>query len=331
VPGARLRLDEREEIALGIAAGRSFADIARQLDRPTSTVSRDVDRNGGRGRYRAIRAQRATIERARRPKPRKLVTDRRLAREVARRLKKRHSPEQIANRLRLEHPDEPHWWVSHETIYQSLYLQGRGGLRAELTDALRTGRARRRAKGPNPGRGKRGKLKDIVLISERPAEADDRAVPGHWEGDLVLGRGGKSQIATIVERTTRFVLLVRLPEDRKAATVRDALAAKIVELPEQLRRSLTWDQGKEMAEHLRFTVDTDLAVYFCDPHSPWQRGTNENTNGLVRQYLPRSLEFSALTDKQLDAIAAELNERPRETLGWMTPSEKFSELVASAA
>jgi transposase, IS30 family len=262
---------------------------------------------------------------------RRLVADRRLAREVAKRLKKKHSPEQIANRLRLEHPDEPHWWVSHETIYQALYLQGRGGLRGELTEALRTGRARRRRKGPNPGRGARGKLKDVVLISERPAEAEDRAVPGHWEGDLILGRAGKSQIATIVERTTRFTLLVRLPENRKAITVRDAVAAKIVELPEQLRRSLTWDQGKEMAAHVSFSVATDVAVYFCDPHSPWQRGTNENTNGLLRQYLPRSLDFSTVTDVQLNAIAAELNERPRQTLGWMTPSEKFSELVAMAA
>jgi transposase, IS30 family len=331
VPGARLTVDEREEIALGVATGRSFADIAVQLGRPTSTVSREVDRNGGRSRYRASRAQRETDRRARRPKVRRLVEHRWLAVEVAKRLKKKHSPEQIANRLRLEHPDEPHWWVSHETIYQALYLQGRGGLKAELTEALRTGRARRRRKGPNPGRGARGKLKDVVLISERPAEATDRAVPGHWEGDLILGRAGKSQIATIVERTTRFTLLVRLPENRKAITVRDAVAAKIVELPVQLRRSLTWDQGKEMAAHVTFSVATDVAVYFCDPHSPWQRGTNENTNGLLRQYLPRSLDFGTVTDTQLDAIAAELNERPRETLGWMTPSEKFSELVATAA
>ena len=186
VPGARLTVDEREEIALGVATGRSFADIAVQLVRPTSTVSREVDRNGGRGRYRASKAQRRADDKARRPRVRRLVADRRLAREVAKRLKKRHSPEQIANRLRLEHPDEPHWWVSHETIYQALYLQGRGGLKAELTEALRTGRARRRRKGPNPGRGARGRLKDVVLISERPAEAEDRAVPGHWEGDLIL-------------------------------------------------------------------------------------------------------------------------------------------------
>jgi transposase, IS30 family len=194
--------------------------------------------------------------------------------------------------------------VSHETIYQALYLQGRGGLKAELTDALRTGRARRRRKGPNPGRGARGKLKDIVSISERPAEVADRAVPGHWEGDLILGRGGKSQIATIVERTTRFTLLVPLPTDRKAHTVRDAIASKIVELPEQLRRSLTWDQGKEMAAHADFKIATDVAVYFCDPHSPWQRGTNENTNGLLRQYLPRSRDLATVTDRELDQIAS---------------------------
>jgi len=331
VPGTRLSQDEREEIALGLATQRSFADIARQLDRPTSTVAREVDRNGGRRRYRATRAQRATDVRGRRPKVRRFVAERRLAREVARRLRKKHSPEQIANRLRLEHPDEPHWWVSHETIYQALYLQGRGGLKAELTDALRTGRARRRVKGPNPGRGTRGRLKDMVSISQRPAEVEDRAVPGHWEGDLILGRAGKSQIATIVERTTRFTLLVRLPGDRKAITVRDAVAVKIVELPDHLRRSLTWDQGKEMAEHVAFSVATDVAVFFADPHAPWQRGTNENTNGLLRQYLPRSLDFATVTDHQLDAIALELNERPRETLGWMTPSEKFSELVATAA
>jgi transposase, IS30 family len=254
VPGARLTIDEREEIALGLATGRSFAVIAVQLGRPTSTVSREVDRNGGRGGYRASRALRETDRRARRPKVRRLVEHRWLAAEVAKRLNKKHSPEQIASRLRLDHPDEPHWWVSHETIYQALYLQGRGGLKAELTEALRTGRARRRRKGPNPGRGARGRLKDVVLISQRPAEAADRAVPGHWEGDLILGRGGKSQIATIVERTTRFTLLVGLPDNRKAITVRDAVAAKIVELPEHLRRSLTWDQGKEMAAHVSFTV-----------------------------------------------------------------------------
>ncbi len=298
MPGVRLSLEEREEIALGIASGRSLTGIARGVGRPVSTVAREVARNGGRGRYRAVVAERATRRRACRPKPRRLATDRALGREVERRLRLRHSPQQIANRLRLEHPDEPHWWVSHETIYQALYLQGRGGLRAELTGALRTGRARRRRKGPNPGRGALGRLQDIVSISERPAEVEDRAVPGHWEGDLILGRSGKSQVATIVE------------------------------FPEHLRRSLTWDQGKEMDAHADFKVATDIDVYFCDPHSPWQRGTNENTNGLLRQYLPRSTDLATVTASQLDQIAAELNERPRETLGWMTPAEKFNELLA---
>ena len=197
-----------------------------------------------------------------------------------------------------------------------------------MTCALRTGRAHRPRKGPNPGRGARGKLKDIVSISERPAEVEDRAVPGHWEGDLILGRGGRSQVATIVERTTRFTLLVALPTDRKAHTVRDAIASKIVELPEHLRRSLTWDQGKEMAAHADFKVATDVAVYFCDPHAPWQRGTNDNTNGLLRQYLPRSTDLATVTARQLDQIAAELNERPRETLGWDTLAEKLNELLA---
>ena len=268
MPGTCLSLEEREETALGIASGRSLTGIVRGVARPVSTVSREVARNGGRRRYRAAVAERATRRRACRPKARRLGVDRELARKVERRLRLRHSSQQIANRLRLELPDEPHWWVSNETIYQALYLQGRGGLKAELTDALCTGWARRRRKGPNPGRGARGKLKDIVSISERPAEAADRAVPSDWEGALILGRGGKSEIATIVERTTRFTLLVPRPTDRKAHTVRVAIASKIVELPAHLRRSLTWDQGKEMAAHADFKVATDAAVYFCDPHSP---------------------------------------------------------------
>jgi IS30 family transposase len=268
MPGVRLSLDEREEIALGIASGQSLTGIARGVGRPVSTVVREVPRNGGRGRYRAVVAERATRRRACRPKDRRLAVDRALACEVERCLRLRHSPQQIANRLRLEHPDEPHRRVSHETIYQELYLQGRGGLRADLTDALRTRRARRRRKGPNPGRGARGKLKDIVSISERPAEVADRAVPGHWKGDLILGREGKSQVATIVERTTRFAPLVALPTDRKVHTVRDAIASKIAGLPEHLRRSLTWDWGKEMAAHADFKVATEVDVCFCDPHSP---------------------------------------------------------------
>jgi transposase, IS30 family len=330
MPGRRLRLEEREEISRGLASGDSFAAIGRGLGRPTSTVSRDVKTHGGRDGYRAARAQRAAQCAARRPKPHKLATDPRLAETVEQRLAKRWSPEQIAGRLRLEHPDDPRWWVSHEAIYQSLYVQGRGGLRVELTAALRTGRARRRPKGPNPGRGRCGRIVDAVLISERPAEAADRAVPGHWEGDLVLGRASRTQVGTLVERTTRFLMLLHLPGDRRAETVRDALAAKVTDLPQHLMRSITWDQGKEMADHANFRVATGVQVYFCDPHSPWQRGTNENTNGLLRQYLPRGTDLSALTEADLDAVADELNERPRETLGWMTPSEKFAELVASA-
>jgi len=330
MPGARLTLEEREVISRGLVADQSFRQIAGQLGRPPSTVSREVVRNGGRGTYRACAAQEAAERRARRPRPSKLASRPKLAREVERRLQERHSPEQIANRLPDDFPADEGMRISHETIYRELYLQGRGALREELTDALRTGRARRRPKGPNPGRGKRGKLTDVVEISERPAEVEDRAVPGHWEGDLLLGRAGRSQVGVIVERSTRFVQLVALPENRKAATVRDAIAGKITELPEQLACSLTWDRGKEMAEHVQFTVDTGVDVYFCDPHSPWQRGTAENTNGLLRQYLPRKLDFSTVPQEELDKIAAELNERPRETLDWKTPAEAFAEFVAMA-
>lgn len=328
MPGSRLTLEEREIISRGLVAEKSSREIGRELKRPASTVSREVGRNGGRASYRACEAHQAAERRARRPRPRKLERRPKLAREVERRLEMRHSPEQIANRLPEDFPADEGMRISHETIYRELYLQGRGALREELTDALRTGRARRRPKGPNPGRGKRGKLTDVVEISERPAEVEDRAVPGHWEGDLLLGRSGRSQVGVIVERSSRLVQLVALPENRKAATVRDAIAEKIIELPEQLARSLTWDRGKEMAEHVNFTVDTGVQVYFCDPHSPWQRGTAENTNQLLRQYLPRKLDFSTLSQEELDRIAAELNERPRETLDWKTPAERFSEFVA---
>ena len=216
--------------------------------------------------------------------------------------------------------------VSHETIYQALYVQGRGGLRKELAQALRTGRARRYKKGANPGRGKRGVLKDMLLISERPAEAEDRAVPGHWEGDLLIGKGQKSQVGTLVERTTRFVMLLRLA-DRSAETVRKALARKILKLPQELRRSLTWDRGKEMAQHREFTVKTGLPIYFCDPKAPWQRGSNENTNGLLRQYMPKGTDLSGLSQQKLNQFAASLNGRPRQTLNWRTPSEALAELL----
>lgn len=321
----RLSAAEREEISRGLRADVSLRSIARSLGRSPSTVSREVARNGGRRRYRAWRAELARDRRARRPRTAKLATNRRLRTEVERLLLLRWSPEQITARLRHDHPDEPEMWVSHETIYASLFVQGRGALRRELAACLRTGRARRRAHGRVVAG---GEIRDMVLISERPAEVADRAVPGHWEGDLLVGRDNKSAIGTLVERRTRYVLLVALPGGRSAEHVRSALAARILTLPDQLRRTLTWDRGKEMAEHVRFTVDTGVAIYFCDPRSPWQRGTNENTNGLLRQYFPKGTDLTAYDQTYLDRVAAELNGRPRRTLGWMTPCEALAEIVA---
>lgn len=321
----RLRPAEREEISRGLRVGLSLRQIAAGLHRSPSTVSREVSRNGGREWYRAVRAGTAARARARRPKTARLARDPRLAAEVEGLLLRRWSPQQIAQRLRLEHPDERELRVSHETIYQALFIQSRGALRRELAACLRTGRARRRAQVPASDR---GRMAGMVLLSERPAEVEDRAVPGHWEGDLLVGKGNRSAIATLVERRTRYVLLAALPAGRAAPEVRDALAERIGTLPAHLRRSLTWDRGHEMAEHQRFTVDTGVAVYFCDPHSPWQRGTNENTNGLLRQYLPKGIDLAPFTQATLDAIAAELNGRPRQTLGWMTPSEALAAVVA---
>jgi transposase, IS30 family len=322
----RLSSAEREEISRGLRAGESLRRIATRLGRAPSTVSREVAANDGRQRYRAWRATASAERRARRPRIAKLARDARLRRTVERLLEARWSPQQIAQRLRQEHPDEREMWVSHETIYQSLFVQGRGALRAELTRCLRSGRARRRPHGRVPhGNG----LGDMVLISERPAEVEDRAVPGHWEGDLLIGKASRSAIGTLVERQTRYVLLVGLPHGRTAEHVRVALAERIRTLPEQLRRSLTWDRGNEMAEHVRFTVDTGVQVYFCDPHSPWQRGSNENTNGLLRQYFPKGTDLSVHDQAHLDAVAAELNGRPRQTLGWMKPSEALARVVAS--
>lgn len=284
-------------------------------------------RNGGPGVYQAERADRQAVVRARRPKPLKLVANPVLAEEVTSRLRRCWSPQQIAGRLRLDHPDDPNWWVSHETIYKSLYLQGRGGLDRELRHALRTGRAHRRPQGQ---RGKRPKLKDMIMISERPAEVEDRAVPGHWEGDLIIGtREGSSQIGVMVERTSRFVMLLHLPDNRRAETVRDVISRKIGQLPRALTRTLTWDQGSEMGEHARFTVDTGIDVYFCDPHSPWQRGSVENTNRLLRQYFPRGVDYSPLTEGDLDLVADELNQRPRKTLGYRTPTEVLDDLIVA--
>jgi transposase, IS30 family len=320
----RLSLREREEISRGLQADESYRAIGRRLDRAPSTISREVRAlKRGRHGYRAWRAELRRDRDARRPRRSKLARTPHLRTRVEELLGRRWSPQQIAATLRREHPCEPEMWVSHETIYQSLYVQGRGALRRELARCLRTGRARRRPRGRNLG----GEIRDMVLISERPAEIDDRAVPGHWEGDLLIGRNNGTAIGTLVERRTRYVLLVALPGGQSAEHVRTRLAEQIVTLPAQLRRSLTWDRGKEMADHARFTVETGIQVYFCDPHSPWQRGSNENTNGLLRQYFPRGTDLSVHSQAQLDAVAAELNGRPRQTLGWMKPSEALAEVL----
>ena len=321
----RLSLADREEISRGLQAGESYRAIGRRLGRAPSTISREVRAlKRGRHGYRAWRAELRRDRHARRPRLSRLACDPRLRARVEALLERRWSPQQIAATLRREHPHEPEMWVSHETIYRSLFVQGRGALRRELTKCLRTGRAVRRPRGHRrPG----GQIRDMVMISERPAEVADRAVPGHWEGDLLVGYNNQSAIATLVERRTRFVLLVALPGGQSAEHVRTRLTAQMGTLPAQLRRSLTWDQGREMAEHARFTVDTGLQVYFCDPHSPWQRGTNENTNGLLRQYFPRGTDLASHDQAHLDSVAAELNGRPRQTLGWMKPCEALAELL----
>jgi IS30 family transposase len=283
-----------------------------------------VERNGGGDRYRAHEADRRAWRRGRRPKTAKLAERRRLREVVEAKLALKWSPQQISNWLRVAYPGDPEMQVSHETIYMSLFVQGRGALRHELHRALRTGRALRRPK--KAIRTGMGMIANMVLISERPAEVDDRAVPGHWEGDLIYG-SRKTCIGTLVERSTRYVILLKLRKNT-AEEVRSAMSTRIVALPAELRRSVTWDQGKEMAQHLRFTVDTEVQVYFCDPNSPWQRGTNENTNGLLRQYFPRLTDLSRFTQRQMDSVARELNERPRQTLGWMTPSQRLAEVVA---
>jgi IS30 family transposase len=321
----RLSLAEREEISRGLAAAEPIRGIARRLGRAPSTVCRDVAANGGRDRYRACAADRRAVRLLHRPKPAKLAVCPRLRQVVESKLELRWSPQQIAGWLALAYPDDPEMQVSHETIYLSLFVQARGALRKELARCLRTGRARRRPRGLTSNNGQ-GKIRGMVNISQRPAEATDRAVPGHWEGDLVFGTRS-STVATLVERKSRFVMLVRLPGSHTADVVADALAGAIATLPEQLRRSITWDQGKEMAEHARFSVATGVPVYFCDPHSPWQRGSNENTNGLLRQYYPRSTDFRAVTQSDLDTVAAELNGRPRQTLGWKSPCQALDQAL----
>jgi IS30 family transposase len=321
----RLSLVEREEISRGLAAGRSLRAIAAGLGRAASTISREVAGNGGRQRYRALAADAAAWARACRPKATKLSSRPGLSAMVEEKLALRWSPEQISGWLRRRFPTGVAMHVSHETIYRSLFVQTRGDLRRELTRYLRTKRAMRRPKGVRSPDG-RGSLAHELNIAARPAEADDRAVPGHWEGDLVFGRG-MTAIATLVERSTRYLMLVALPDGHGSLQVVTALAGSVQTLPRQLARSLTWDQGKEMTYHPKFTVDTGVAVYFCDPKSPWQRGSNENTNGLLRQYLPRTTNMQALTQDELDVIAAELNGRPRQTLDFETPSEALARVL----
>jgi transposase, IS30 family len=320
----RLSLIEREEIRAGIAAGESFRAIARRIGRAPSTVSREVGGLAGRGRYRATRADDRACLRALRPKRSKLASSPRLRRAVTGMLERRFSPQQISARLRLDYPDDEELRIAAETIYQSLYVQSRGRLRKDLARYLRSGRSKRK---PRRGPTGQGHIRDMVSISERPAEVDDRAVPGHWEGDLIVGKQGRSFIGTLVERQTRFVLLTELGNDSSTETVTQRIADQIVRLPEQLRLSLTWDQGTEMADHIRFKVATGVQVYFCDPHSPWQRGSNENTNGLLRQYFPKGTDLAPHHQDELDRVAAQLNQRPRQTLGWHTPAEKMAQLL----
>jgi len=325
VPGpGRLRLCDREEISLGLYAGETLTVIAARLGKAASTVSREVAANGGRGGYRAWRAHQRARERVRRPKVPKLARPR-LAAQVTGWLEEWWSPQEIPARLRIEFAGDPMMQVSHETIYQALFVQGRGELRRELARCLRTGRAKRR---PRRRPENTGRIKDMVMISERPAEAADRAVPGHWEGDLIIGKDCKSAVGTLVERATRYVLLLHLPAGRSAEDVGAAMRQAITTLPGELFRTITWDQGKEMAYHAQFTIATGIPVYFCDPDKPWQRGSNENTNGLLRQYMPKGTDLSVHTAEKLAGIARSLNNRPRKTLSYMKPSEKLAELFA---
>ena len=324
--GRYLSFAEREEIALARAAGESMRSIARRLGRSPSTISRELGRNAeAPQRYLATSAHAAAWLRASRPKPAKLATNLALRDKVEQDLQKRYSPEQIAGRLRVEFPDDPEMWVSTETIYQSLYVQSRGALRRELTRSLRTGRALRHP-GRQPGQ-RKNRIPGMVSISERPAEANDRAVPGHWEGDLIIGKRNATAIGTLVERSTGYVLLVHLPDGYKPEQVAPALAAKIQTLPQTVRRSLTWDQGPEMRDWKQVKVAADIEIFFCDPHKPWQRGSNENTNGLLRQYFPKGSDLSVHSAADLDWVAAELNDRPRKRFGFAKPDELIGHLL----
>ena len=328
--GRYLSEDERITIADRLLEGASMRAIAAALGRSPSTISREIRRNAQPGgRYRPHAAHARAAARRPRPRPRRLALNAELRRVVARWLGMKWSPAQIAAMLRRRFPGRPEMHVCHETIYQALYVQGRGELRREIAAALRSGRAYRRPR-RQPEQRRPRFAEPMLMISDRPAEAADRAVPGHWEGDLIIGRGSASQIGTLVERASRYVLLVRLPASRDAETVRDALAATMAGLPAQLKRSLTWDQGREMALARQFSAAAGMPVYFCDPHSPWQRGTNENTNGLLRQYFPKGTDLSAHPAARLDEVAAELNGRPRKTLDWETPAERLAKLLTPA-
>jgi IS30 family transposase len=322
-----LTLAEREEISRAVVAGQSIRSIAATLDRAPSTISREIKRNGDRETYRASQADQASWDRAHRPKTCKLAKNRTLAHIVAGKLQMRWSPEQIAGWLKHTYPDDENDQVSHETIYRSLYIQARGALKKELVQHLRRTRVMRRSRHHTQKTDNHGRIKDTVSISERPATAEDRAVPGHWEGDLLCG-SGNSQIATLVERHTRYVMLVKI-ERKDTETVINALIKQARKLPQELYKSLTWDRGSEMADHKRFTLTTDIQVYFCDPQNPWQRGTNENTNGLLRQYFPKGTNLSVYSQAKLNGVARQLNQRPRKTLNYETPAELFNQCVAS--
>lgn len=353
-PRPRLTFEDRVEIEIGVRTNESLQSMGRRLCRPASTIKYEIDVNGVRNisdgrksgyrrkeafgarqsgktaqvRYRALIAQARSDERAQRPKQTKLAANQKLHDEVQTRLDEFHSPGQIAARLRLDFPDDPEMWMSYEAIYQAVYVQGRGNLRRDLHRCLRTGRALRKPR--SSPRERRGRIREMVNISERPPEVADRAVPGHWEGDLIMGSTeSASAIGTLVERSTRFTLLLHLPGNHGAESVQDAIVAKMAQLPTMLRRTLTWDQGKEMANHVAIAEATELDIYFCDPHSPWQRGTNENTNGLLRQWFTKGTDLSVFPADYLDYVAAKLNNRPRQTLGWMTPAEALDELLSN--
>jgi IS30 family transposase len=322
-----LTLAEREEISRGVVTGQSVRSVAAKLGRAASTVSREINRNGGRQRYRASESDQAAWDRALRPKTCKLVQNRALASIVTKKLQLQWSPRQIAGWLKRTYPDDETWQVSHETVYRSLFIQARGALKKELLQHLRRTRGMRRSRHHTQKTDNHGRIVDAVSIRERPASAEDRAVPGHWEGDLLFG-SNNSQIATLVERHTRYTLIARVGS-KDTETVINALIKQAHKLPRDLYKSLTWDRGKELADHKRFTLSTDIKVYFCDPQHPWQRGSNENTNGLLRQYFPKGMDLTSVHQNRLNAVARRLNERPRETLNFETPAERFSQCVAS--